>query len=177
MGERAPGEFAGGVRLAGPGSVVATPVGVRDSVRLLDGTIVVLAPASRLTLAADYGEGERNVSLDGAALFAVVHDSAHPFAVHAGNAVVRDVGTAFTVRADDDAGVVRIGVTEGAVSVDGPPVVTGDPLVLRKGDAERGSILLLHPSALEPLACECHDAIHQLHEPVAADHLAPAREA
>ncbi|HKY92752.1 MAG TPA: Crp/Fnr family transcriptional regulator [Nevskiaceae bacterium] len=42
---------------------------------------------------------------------------------------------------------------------------------------ERGSIVLRHPVALEPLACECHGAVQQLHEPVGGEHLAAVREA
>jgi transmembrane sensor len=112
----------------------ATVVGQRDSVRLPDGTRVLLGPGSELTLAAGYGGRSRDVELRGEALFDVPHDDARPFTVHAGGARVRDIGTAFSVEADSGGGV-RVVVTDGAVGLraeDG----TGDEVVLREG--ERG---------------------------------------
>jgi transmembrane sensor len=100
--------------------IVETAVGARDSVRLPDGTRIVLAPASRLAIAAGYGAGAREVTLVGAASFEVRHDAAHPFVVHAGGAEIRDVGTAFTVRTDgvDATDGVAVAVREGSVSFD-----------------------------------------------------------
>ena len=57
--------------------VLATKVGQRDSLVLSDGTRVVLAPGSTLTVAAGYDTGDRSVTLDGAAYFDVHHDDAH----------------------------------------------------------------------------------------------------
>lgn len=117
------------------GQMITTAVGARDSVRLPDGTTVLLGPASRLTLAASYAHGAREVSLDGIARFAVRHDSAAPFVVHAGAAVVRDVGTVFMVRASGGAGAqaTSVAVAEGAVSLasQGAP---GTPVRLGAGD-------------------------------------------
>jgi transmembrane sensor len=120
-----------------PVRVIRTAVGVRDSVRLPDGTRVVLAPASRLEIAAGYANGAREVRLEGAAWFAVHHDAARPFTVHAGDAVVRDIGTEFSVRADGvgPARAVAVAVTEGTVSLarSGGPASTA-PVVLDAGD-------------------------------------------
>ena len=44
-----------------------TRVGQRDSVRLADGSRIVLVPACRLVVAADYGMTGRDVSLEGEA--------------------------------------------------------------------------------------------------------------
>jgi transmembrane sensor len=93
-----------------------TAVGQRDSLRLADGTTVMLGPSSRLDVAAGYGSAAREVALRGEAYFAVRHDASHPFTVHAGNAKIVDVGTAFTVREDSGAGV-RVAVTAGSVRV------------------------------------------------------------
>ena len=81
-----------------------SPRGHRTDITLADGTHVLLGPGSVLHVPAGYGEGRRDVSLDGEAYFDVRHDLARPFAAVAGGAVVRDVGTAFTLRsyADDD---------------------------------------------------------------------------
>jgi transmembrane sensor len=112
----------------------ATTVGKRDSVRLADGTRIVLAPDSRLDVAAGYGGSVRQVSLQGEAYFDVKHDDARPFVVHAGDAAIRDLGTTFTVRATGEQGV-RVAVTSGLVSLSRSQGAPTDSVVLRPGDA------------------------------------------
>jgi len=115
----------------------STPVGARDSVRLPDGTRVVLAPGSRLDVAADYGGAGRQVTLEGAAWFSVQHDAARPFTVRAGPATVRDIGTVFSVRTDgvDDGAGVAVAVTEGSVALAAAAAPPGDTgVVLAAGD-------------------------------------------
>ncbi len=100
------------------GSIVATGYGIRDSVRLPDGTRVVLAPGTRLAVSPSFGNASREVTLQGMAWLAVHHDAAVPFTLRAGGAVVRDVGTEFTVRtgaAESDP--VSVSVSEGSVEV------------------------------------------------------------
>ena len=94
----------------------ATAAGQRDSITLSDGTRVLLGPSSRVDVAAGYGRDTRDVSLTGEAYFEVVHNGAHPFTVHAGEATVRDVGTRFVVR-HDAGSAVEVAVTEGVVDV------------------------------------------------------------
>jgi transmembrane sensor len=89
----------------------ATVAGERANIILTDGSEVALGPASRLRVRG------REVSLDGEALFSVVHDPDHPFAVHAGRTVVTDVGTRFDVRAYATDTRVRVVVADGAVTV------------------------------------------------------------
>ena len=111
----------------------ATTVGERDSVRLADGSRVVLGPSSRLDVAPGYGASAREVELHGEGYFSVVHDAAHPFTVRAGGATIVDVGTTFTVR--DDAGTrVRVAVTSGSVRVS-RGASTDSGVVLAAGDA------------------------------------------
>ena len=119
------------------GSVVATGIGMRDSVRLGDGTRVILAPASRLTVSPAYGHGSRDVTLEGMAWLSVKHDDAAPFTLHAGGATVRDVGTEFTARTDADGGIVSVAVTEGSVELRAGPA-TAAPVTLVAGD--RGQV-------------------------------------
>ena len=114
-----------------------TAVGVVDSVTLSDGTRILLAPASHLTVPAAYGRGTREVALDGIAQFSVRHDAGVPFAVHAGNALVRDIGTRFTVRSAANAsGSTTVSVTEGEVSLSSAR--SNAPTDLRAGD--RGDV-------------------------------------
>ena len=84
----------------GNARVYATATGKRDSVRLADGSRVILGPESRLTVPADFGRSTRAVSLDGDAYFDVQHDATKPFSVRVANALIEDVGTTFTVETD-----------------------------------------------------------------------------
>ena len=111
----------------------ATSVGERRQVVLKDGTKVLLGPTSRLVVPlAEPDEGDRLVSLDGVAYFSVVHDPAHPFTVRAGDIVIQDVGTAFSVESDDSAGT-RVAVDSGSVTV-GPAKDRGRDAVLNARD-------------------------------------------
>ena len=91
----------------------------RATLRLPDGTQVSLAPASRLRLAADFGEERRDVYLDGEAYFDVPHDSLRPFTVFASNASARDLGTQFLVRKYPEDPMVQVVVRKGAVAMSG----------------------------------------------------------
>ena len=121
-----------GYTVSGVAQTVATAAGQRDSVRLADGTRVLLAPESQLTVAAGYGDGKRDVELRGEAYFDVQHDEARPFTVRAGSATIRDLGTTFTVRTSGEPGV-RVVVTSGIVSI-ARTAAQSDTVVLRPGE-------------------------------------------
>jgi transmembrane sensor len=93
----------------------STTRGQRASLRLDDGTQVILGPASTLRYAVT--PRARRVELNGLAQFRVVHDASRPFVVHAGRAEATDVGTEFTVRAFPDEQAVVLAVTEGAIAL------------------------------------------------------------
>jgi transmembrane sensor len=109
---------------------LTTPVGGRDSLVLPDGSQVMLGPGSTLMLTQGYGQTERRLSLQGEALFTVVHDATKPFIVVANGSEIRDVGTAFVVHSD--AGGVRVAVTEGVVELTASKRVAA---TLNAGDA------------------------------------------
>ena len=94
----------------------STGVGRRDSLRLADGSRVILGPSTAIVVPTDFGSTAREVSLHGEAYFDVVHDTTRPFSVRAQGVTIRDVGTAFSVHSDGVARV-RVAVTAGAVSV------------------------------------------------------------
>lgn len=100
----------------GSPAVYATVEGERRTVALSDGSTVVMAPRSTLTVPARYGRGQREVMLTGEAWFTVAHDAARPFAVLADGYRVRDIGTVFTVQARS-ADTVGVTVVEGSVAV------------------------------------------------------------
>jgi transmembrane sensor len=123
-----------------------TRVGGRDSLRLPDGTTVILGPASRLTLAANYGQAERKVELQGEAYFDVVHDPAHAFAISANGATISDIGTSFGVHADST-GTVRVSVKSGSVELKSATTST----VLKAGDvgtAAPGQVVMAERGAM-----------------------------
>lgn len=107
----------------------STQRGQRLSFRLIDGTRVVLAPASTLRKPSTYGTDARTLYLEGEAYFDVVHDSTRPMQVHTARATARDLGTRFVVRAYAEAPATEIVVAEGKVAV--------DTLVLERGHRAR----------------------------------------
>jgi transmembrane sensor len=94
-----------------------TQRGQRADLRLSDGTHVVLAADSRLTVPADFDKTRREVTLEGEGYFEVVHNTQKPFRVRAQHGIVHDIGTKFDVRAYPTDRTVRVVVTEGRVAV------------------------------------------------------------
>jgi len=116
----------------------STGVGERDSVTLADGSRITIGPASRVEISG------REVRLTGEAYFRIVHDAAHPFIVRAGDVVIRDLGTEFSVHSDP-AEPVRVVVHEGTVEVTASNAATlrpGDVGIVNQGgivETERGA--------------------------------------
>lgn len=121
-------------------TVYATKTGQRDSVRLADGSRVILGPESRLTIGNDFATaGRRAVSLEGDAYFDVVHNEAKPFVVHVANAIVEDVGTTFTVETDPG-DTTTVSVMSGVVRLRPAtaPATGNSGVLLKAGD--RGTL-------------------------------------
>lgn len=97
------------------GRQFATGVGVVDSLVLPDSSVVILGPATTVTLSAGYGSASREVTLHGQALFDVRHDASRPFVVRTAAAELRDVGTRFAV--ESQGAELRVAVLDGAVAV------------------------------------------------------------
>ena len=97
---------------------LATAVGQQRNVTLADGSIVTLN--TNTIVETDLRRHTREIYLrKGEAHFQVAHDRSRPFLVHAGDAVVRAVGTAFEVRVLTDQHVDVV-VNEGSVEVQAP---------------------------------------------------------
>lgn len=91
-----------------------TAKGEQQTVMLSDGSTVRLNTATFLTT--EITVFHRTVFLrEGEAYFAVAHEQNRPFEVKAGSRVVRDVGTRFIVRREDEK--VTVTVVEGAVDI------------------------------------------------------------
>ena len=94
---------------------LATAVGQHRNITLSDGTIVALN--TNTIVDTSFGHDTREIFLrKGEAHFAVAQDRSRPFLVHAGDAVVRAIGTAFEVRLRTDRHVDVL-VNEGRVEV------------------------------------------------------------
>lgn len=108
---------AGNKVVAAAPTEVTTQRGQRATLRLADGTRVILGVESSLRYTQAFGVASRDVYLEGEAFFDVVHDSVRPFLVHTPRAVARDIGTQFNVKAYRNTKSVEVAVREGAVAL------------------------------------------------------------
>lgn len=91
-----------------------TATGGRSTIRLPDGSTMMLDTASAVSI--DFQGGRREVNvLEGEVFFDVKHDPAHPFRVAGKFVETEDRGTAFAVRADADHD--RVILEQGRVNV------------------------------------------------------------
>ncbi|MEO5590424.1 MAG: FecR domain-containing protein [Gemmatimonadaceae bacterium] len=129
--------------------MLATGVGVSDSMVLADGTRIMLGPLSSVRIAAGYAKTSRQVEITGDAWFSVVHDESIPFTVRAGTATIVDVGTVFSVQSDNSQGVA-VSVSEGAVSLRQATSPPDRGVVLKAGDTgllQFDGRVLAHPNS------------------------------
>lgn len=99
-------------------NVVTTKNGSKSMVVLPDGTKVWLNADSRLSYANNFKEAcIREVSLSGEAYFKVKHDKDHPFIIHTRYLDIKDLGTAFNVRAYPDEDKCEATLIEGSITV------------------------------------------------------------
>jgi ferric-dicitrate binding protein FerR (iron transport regulator) len=84
---------------------------------LPDGSLVTLNAGSKLIFNSGYNKLNREVILEGEALFEVLPDKAHPFKVFTGESVIEVTGTRFNVRQED--GSVKVAVITGTVLLSG----------------------------------------------------------
>ncbi|MDW2982835.1 FecR domain-containing protein [Rhodanobacter sp. KK11] len=135
---------------------LATAVGQQRSMTLADGSVVQLN--TNTILETRFTRGQRAVYLKkGEASFNVAKNPERPFLVHAGDIVVRAVGTEFNVRMRD-ARDVEVIVTEGKVEVtpqSGMPVnvVAGaSPMVIAPARSELVAGQRFEAAAASPVA-------------------------
>lgn len=96
-----------------------TAVGQQVTVTLDDGTVVKLAPDTRLRYTYDNIRSRRDVYLNGEAYFDVVTDNKSPFTVFAGNTSTQVLGTSFGVRNYQGDSVTHVYVESGRVAFSG----------------------------------------------------------
>lgn len=94
-----------------------TAANEQRTITLPDGTTMSLEGLTSVRVEAGYNRSNRTIMLlSGQAHFDVMHQAGQPFMVDAGTAVIRDIGTSFTVNVSKDS--VGIIVTSGKVSVE-----------------------------------------------------------
>jgi transmembrane sensor len=161
-----------------PGTqILSTAVGQERHVTLADGSRLTLN--TNTLLAVSLTPGRREIYLRrGEAHFDVVHDPARPFLVHAGDAVIRDIGTQFEVRLHSDRDVDVL-VDQGQVEVQGAAAgsagashaAAGWQQALRAGErlviaGPRLSVLNLSPRQLADKLAWCQGALIFESEPL-----------
>lgn len=95
-----------------PSAQVYQTAGTSQRVALADGSSVLLAPRSRLTVE---GRSQDRMALSGGALFDIRHDPSRQLEISASGLTISDIGTRFDVQAQDSS--VRVAVVEGKIEV------------------------------------------------------------
>ncbi len=85
------------------------------SISLTDSSVVQLQPGAAISYPRQFAAGKREVYLEGAALFKVTKNPAHPFLVYTGTIVTQVLGTSFTVKKIDNH--FEVAVLTGKVAV------------------------------------------------------------
>lgn len=93
--------------------VVATNTVINHT--MPDNSKVQLAENSTITYDADYGKGERAISLKGKATFEIEGEGDGKMLVHADEVIIEDIGTVFTVDAQPDKSHITVSVKSGKV--------------------------------------------------------------
>lgn len=115
----------------------ATVAGETATLRLGDGSEVLLGPETELHFPARFRGRTRDVRLRGSAYFNVSSDERRPFMVHATGTVTRVLGTRFLVRAYEDDTEVEVAVAEGQVTVRRDTAPESDAAVVSEGQLAR----------------------------------------
>lgn len=96
-------------------NTLIVPYGKRTTITLSDQTKVWLNSGSRLIFPAAFTKKNREVYLDGEAIFEVSHDKSHPFVVSTRNVDVEVLGTVFNLSAYNDDDCINTVLVEGGV--------------------------------------------------------------
>jgi ferric-dicitrate binding protein FerR (iron transport regulator) len=98
-------------------TISASP-GSKNHFMLPDGSRVWLNAGTTLTYPATfYDDSVRRVTLSGEAFFEITHDENHPFVIHTERMDIRDIGTAFNVKAYPGEQIAEATLIEGSIEV------------------------------------------------------------
>lgn len=134
---------------------------------LKDGSVVELAPGSRIKYQEPFAAGNRNIYLSGEALFKVAPDKEKPFTVYAGNLGTTALGTIFKVTAwSSKKGAVQVQLISGKV------VIKPDSVWGQKGIKTTyllpGQVLSFDPVKIVAIVNQLNNAVNVADRKVAA---------
>lgn len=114
------------------GRLIVTNPGEQLTVRLVDGTRIMVNSGSEIYIPADFGSQERSVSIKGEAFFEVSPDEL-PFIVRNETSQIKVLGTSFSVRSWADRNESVVAVQSGLVEVRSSNPEITDSVQLSKG--------------------------------------------
>lgn len=112
------------------------------TVRLEDGSQVILDPGSRVGYPVHFDAARREVFLSGKAFFDIAKDPSKPFFVYANELVTKVLGTSFTVRSYPNEQQVSVAVRTGKVAV----FSREDPDAMEKQSTRELSGMVIEPN-------------------------------
>jgi transmembrane sensor len=102
---------------ATPFDRIVTKTGSRTLINLPDSSTVILNSACQFAYNKDFGVKKREMQLTGEAYFDIHGNADMPLIVHAGNVIIRVLGTAFNVRAYAEDSFVEATLVKGVIEV------------------------------------------------------------
>jgi transmembrane sensor len=79
--------------------IYQTAFNVQKKVKLMDGSVIILKPNTKIEIPSAYNKSRRTIIMNGGeAWFDVVHNSAKAFIVKLGSTQITDIGTSFSIR-------------------------------------------------------------------------------
>jgi ferric-dicitrate binding protein FerR (iron transport regulator) len=96
---------------------IFTRAGSKTLISLPDSSTVVLNSACKLAYNKAFGAGKREMQLSGEAYFDIHKSPEMPLIIHAGNVIIRVLGTTFNVRANPEDSFVEATLIKGIIEV------------------------------------------------------------
>jgi transmembrane sensor len=96
---------------------IVTRAGSKTLINLQDSSTVILNSACRFAYNKDFGAGKREMQLSGEAYFDIHKNPGTPLIIHAGNVIIKVLGTTFNVRANPGDSFVEATLLKGSIEV------------------------------------------------------------
>lgn len=113
---------------------IKTANGERKTIKLKDGSIMILNAASAVRMPSDFGKANRTIWLEGEAFLEVEKNDQLPFLVYSGSCKTQVLGTSFNISAYREDKNMSITVASGNVKVDAVDSTEHNPVYVLKPD-------------------------------------------